>query len=364
VLVNQQRVNFYISHTRKGWPPAAEIACSPKEVDEPKPEAPPVAQKRQRVLDSEQLAEDIFDRQIIINPATRDAFFLQLAAALVGLPKFFLTEDEESRKRLLKDLRDLIEQYRLLGLRYDKVLAYLEEAELHLTALAYEPPLNRTPWQSENIAVETDSRSIARLLLPDARRYYNWLGSQLEGFGDVVELGGWLGSTTSSIAEGLSINRSFAGTIHVFDFFRWEGWMRRAFSQKSSVVHPAIAELKVGDNFINLFLEFCEPYKKFIEVRECVPENGSQAYVPFEWDGKPIELFVYDFGDDYASIKQAWEVFAPAFVPGKTVVTINSYGNLRAEELRRFCRDYRDVLKPIHKPRSLNKGFLFTGADS
>ena len=361
VLVNQQRVNFYISHTRKGWPSTGEIACNSMDVEEPKPEAPPVAQKRQRVLDSEQLAEDIFDRQIIINPATRDAFFLQLAAALVRLPKFFLTEDEESRKRLLDDLRDLIEQHGLLGLRYEKVLEYLKEAELHLTALAYEPPLNRTPWQSENIAVETDSRSIARLVLPDVRRYYNWLGSQLEGFGHVVELGGWLGATTSSIAEGLSINRCFAGAIHVFDFFRWEGWMRRAFSQKSSMVHSSIAELKVGDNFINLFREFCAPYKKFIEVRECIPENGSQAYVPFAWDGRPIELFVYDFGDSYESIKQAWDVFAPAFVPGKTVVTINSYGNLRAEELRRFCRDYRQVLKPIHKPRGLNKGFLFTG---
>jgi glycosyltransferase involved in cell wall biosynthesis len=365
VLVNEQRVNFYISHTRQGWPPAIEAGSTLNQITHPSPAATPAATKSKRVPDCEQLASDIFDRQVIMRPSTREAFFLQLASALVHLPQVFLSEDAPSRETMGAELRELIERYHSLSLEYDNILAYLQETEQHLTFLATEPQVERIAWQGEQL--EVAAHSITNLLPPDTRKYYKWLARNLGGFGEVVELGSWLGAVTSSIAKGLSSNTSFAKRrLHVYDSFLWESWMRRSIGDKLMTAHPALGALKVEEDFTNLFLEFCAPYKHFIEVRKCAVrfENDQQASLPpFDWDGMPIELFVYDFGQEYGSIKQAWNVFAPSFIPGKTVVAMNAYGNLRAEDLRRFCREYSHQLRPIHKPLGSNKGFLFTGQE-
>lgn len=369
VLVNEQRVNFYISHTRLGWPssadPASESAASAASAaPRVEPNAAAAARTR-RIPDCEQLATGMFDRAVIINHSTREAFFLQLASAFVRLTQFFTTEDAAARETMSAELGDLITRYDSLSLEYDHILDYLQDAQRHLASLALEPPLEKLAWRDEQSGAP--AQSVTSMLLPDTQKYYKWLGGRMGGFGDVVELGGWLGATTASLAEGLTANAEFAGRrVYVYDFFIWESWMRRSVGEKMMTAHPVLRGLQVGDDFTDLFLEFCAPYRHLVEARSCrAPSADAQAeessLPSLAWDGAPIELFIYDFGHEYSLVQQAWDVFAPAFIPGKTLVVFNSYGNQRAEDVRRFCREHRGQLKPVHKPLSPNKGFLFTG---
>jgi hypothetical protein len=364
VLVNEQRVNFYISHTRLGWPSSADPASqSAVAAAAPRVEPPTAATRARRIPDCEQLATGIFDRAVIINHSTREAYFLQLASAFVRLTQFFTTEEAAARETMLAELTELIERYDALSLEYDNILDYLRDAKQHLTSLASEPSPERLAWRDEQLGAHT--QAVTSMLFPDTQKYYKWLGGRLSGLGDVVELGGWLGAATASVAEGLTANAAFEGRrMYVYDFFLWESWMRRSIGEKLMTAHPALRGLQVGDDFTDLFLEFCAPYRHLVEARSCrAPSgNGEESSLPsLEWDGAPIELFVYDFGHEYSLIQQAWNVFSPAFIPGKTVVVFNSYGNQRAEDVRRFCRENRGRLKPVHKPLSSNKGFLFTG---
>jgi hypothetical protein len=124
--------------------------------------------------------------------------------------------------------------------------------------------------------------------------------------------------------------------------------------------------MKHGQDFLSLYLEFCAPYEHLVEARRSyVPGVGEEQQLtdlpPLAWHGAPVELFIYDLGHEYYLIKEAWDIFSPSFIPGRTTVVINPYGKTRTEELRRFYREHARQLKPIHKPASSTKGFLFVG---
>lgn len=364
VLVSEQRVNFYIDHTRKGWPAAVESDESSERAAAPQIEAavaaPTVAPK---LSDIEQLALDVFNREAVINPAAREGFFLRLSAAFLALPQFLVSEEAERRGALLSELRDLTEHHRALLLDRDELWTYLADAEQHVAHLASEPTPERTAWLGEELSA--DALNVPSMLVPDTRKYYRWLGRRLEGAGDVVELGCWLGSATASLADGLASNPSFAGRrLYAYDTFVWERWMERYLSEKLRAAFPVLETLKHNDDYTNLFLEFCAPYRHLVEPRKGYIQTagGRSLDLPLlEWGGGPVELFVYNLGHDYELLTRAWEVFAPSFIPGRTVFALNPYGNMRAEDLRRFCREHSHELKPVHKPASSMKGFLFTG---
>jgi hypothetical protein len=362
VLVSEQRVNFYLAHTRKGWPASDEFDDALERAAAPQAQAPVPPQPK--VSDIEQLALDVFNREAVINPVAREGFFLRLSAALVTLPHLFVSEDAPRREALLVELRDLIARYRVMSLDYDELWTYLTDAERHLAHLATEPTPERSAWRDEELSAH--AQSVPSMLFPETRRYYKWLGRRLDGSGDVVELGSWLGSATTSLADGIAANPSFVGRrLYAYDSFVWERWMDKYLPEKLRAAHPALQTLKLNDDYTNLFLEYCAPYRDFVEARKCYVQTSEGRGLPLpllEWGGGPVELFIYDLGHEYDLISQAWQVFAPSFIPGKTVVVFNPYGNMRAEELRRFCREHGHELRPLHKPASSTKGFLFTGA--
>lgn len=359
VLVSEQRVNFYISHTRKGWPASTELDAP---AARPAPPVQAIAAPP-RISDMEQLAMDVFNREAVINPSGRNGFFLRLSAALVSFPHFLVSEEASRRETLLWEFRDLLERYHDLSLDHDELLTYLADAEQHIAALASEPPMEKTAWQYEQLSAH--AQTVPSMLLSDTRKYYRWLGRRLSGAGDVVELGSWLGSATTSVADGIISNSSFASRrMYVYDSFEWERWMDKYLSEKMRAAHPVLQTLKFGDDYMNLFLEFCAPYRDFIEARKCYVQTseGRGLDLPLlDWAGGSVELFIYDLGHEHELITRAWEVFAPSFIPGKTILAFNPYGNMRAEELRRFCREHSHEMTPVHKPISSTKGFLFTG---
>jgi hypothetical protein len=195
------------------------------------------------------------------------------------------------------------------------------------------------------------------MLEVDAMRYYAWLGRTLEPAGEIVELGCWMGGSTACLAAGLRHNPTAHGRmLHVFDGFIWRDWM----SQYSD---PALAaRFRDGDCFQHAFVEYCAAFRDLLAVSQGrLPSDGG-TLPPIRWSGEPIGALIVDHSDRHDANVGAWEVFAPYFVAGRTIVVFNQYGNLRAEELRRFCRDHRHQLAPLHHLACSGRGFRFTGA--
>ena len=177
--------------------------------------------------------------------------------------------------------------------------------------------------------------------------------------GAIVEIGPWMGGSTFCLASGLRENtRLGAHKLHVFDSFIWRDWMAQFTTDP---ILPA--RYRDGDNFIEAFHKSCAAFHDIIEVTQCElsSEGESTGLLPLQWSGGPVGALVVDHSDRYEANSAAWTVFAPFFVPRRTIVVFNQYGNLRAEELRRFCRDHRSELAPLHHLACSGRAFRFTG---
>ena len=85
------------------------------------------------------------------------------------------------------------------------------------------------------------------------------------GTGEIVDLGTWLGSSTNSIAKGLSDNKKIQNKnkrIFAYDLFVWE---------ESLTPHVANTEYENtfhdGDDYKWLFLKLTNLYEPFIETK-------------------------------------------------------------------------------------------------
>lgn len=303
----------------------------------------------------EQLALDVFNRDIVFDFYGGESFFVRFIIALQNIQRFFWDENPSKRKKLLIELSDLIVRFEDLSLGCVELLDYLKETAEYINGLAAED-VDRHSWKGERLSDE--AQSLPSMLCLETRQYYKWLGSQLRGDGEIVELGSWLGSSTYALAEGKAGNILLTDRqIYSFDSFIWGTWMEK-YAGGRMQCFP-----RRGESYIDLFINLCSKYEHFINpIRFYLYAEGESGVLPpLEWNSKPIELFIFDIGHEYFLINEAWHVFAPFFLDGRTIVVFSPYGNARAEGLRRFCKERSYQLLPIHKPESAAKAYLFTG---
>lgn len=360
-LVNEQRVNFYIYHMRHGWPGSASgNGSGPKKVS-----APATISTLAETTDYQKLARELISHEKIISGAVTRGFSLRFMSAVVRQQDFFVNESARERELLMAEWDELVAVYQSLKLKDQALLDYANHAIQELRAADIPETIVRSGWSNEELSEHT--LSVPTTIALETKRYFKWLAARLQGIGEIVELGSWLGSGTMSLAEGMACNPAVAKQrIHVFDLFKWGAWMFRFISPHALTKFPALSLMKRGDDFLDLYLELCSPYKRLIEARRCYVRTDDEVgnnVGPLVWGRSPIELFVYDLGYDYYLIENAWEVFSPSFIPGKTIVAVNCYGNEEAREVRRFLEAHADQLRPIHKPASTAKAFLYTGGE-
>jgi hypothetical protein len=146
------------------------------------------------------------------------------------------------------------------------------------------------------------------MLSPEERQYLTWLTSEkYQGWGSIVELGVWLGSSSVSLAEGLR-RRGLSGTIHSFDLFRWETHMAK----------PTSIDLQVGDDFLPLYIQEIGEYSPWIRPREMDLMNAS-------WDGGPIEILFVDSAKTWDLISSILRGFGPHLVPGRSRIVLQDF---------------------------------------
>src|SRR5438105_3298797 len=79
------------------------------------------------------------------------------------------------------------------------------------------------PWRWLSLPAST----IPGMITAEEARYYLWVGRRYRGRGAVVELGCWLGRSTSFLVDGLRRSPGFSGRrLVVVDDFVWRSsWM-------------------------------------------------------------------------------------------------------------------------------------------
>ncbi len=128
------------------------------------------------------------------------------------------------------------------------------------------------------------------------------------GFGEVVDLGCFLGSTTIPLARGLAGNPAFSGRkIHSFDAFIWYESMDEAVSGAD------IGGLRPGDSFLGEFKRRTIEFEKIIEVHP-----GDLTMLG--WDNRPIEFLLVDSMKNWDLANAIFRNFYAYLVPNQSLV--------------------------------------------
>jgi hypothetical protein len=176
---------------------------------------------------------------------------------------------------------------------------------------------DRPPWSS----IEVEPTAIPGMLTLEERQYYNYIGQFYSGKGEAVELGPWLGCSTTSIISGLIRNPHFAGKkLHVYDDFVWRpDWMNDYV--------PKIEQLEKHQDFKSLFEKHTDPIKDSLttEKRRIVAYDGNEELPQLAWDKGPVEIMYIDCGRTLEG-NQAWyNIFCPSFLPGVTLLVMQDW---------------------------------------
>ena len=224
--------------------------------------------------------------------------------------------------------------------------------------------LERTPpWAAERV----ETRNIPGMVTDEEIQYYLWLGSLYTGLGHAVELGPWLGRSTTFILDGLKRSSHFKGRrLFAYDDFVW-----RASFMNDYV--PSAERLAEGADFLPIFQRYTSDYRDMIHVEACriLLEDRNQHVPPLAWDKGPVEFLFVDCGRTYLGNHAWFDVFRPSFVPGVTVIVMQDWRTHREVPRKpynhtlQFTEFLDEYLELIHETRKGGIGtFLWRGENS
>jgi tetratricopeptide (TPR) repeat protein len=166
---------------------------------------------------------------------------------------------------------------------------------------------SRREWSS---VLPPDSlKALPRMLSADEQRYLIWLTqARYEGWGAVVDLGCWLGSSSACLAEGLARSGK-QGLVHSFDLFRWDS----SYMERDSDLR-----LADGEDFMPEFLRLTQAWKARIRAQQVDLFN-------YQWNDGPIEILFVDAAKTWGLTNAILRSFGPHVVPGRTRVVVQDY---------------------------------------
>lgn len=130
-----------------------------------------------------------------------------------------------------------------------------------------------------------------------------------------VEVGAWLGAGTWALAQGLldaGAPKSGAPRLHVYELFK----MAASGAEKAK---KAGVDVRPGQNVYGLVKDTLAPIGLPIEWH---PGSTLDKVWPADW---PIGLYVDDASKSSALFQHALHMFAPAWVPGETVLILMDF---------------------------------------
>lgn len=166
----------------------------------------------------------------------------------------------------------------------------------------------------------------------------------------VVEVGCWLGASTSHIARRLE-ERDLSNPLHCFD--RW-----KACKYQIHKAAKAGVSLQPHQDLLPLFREN-------VHYAHLVPHKGEIRKV-CRWKQTPIGIYCDDASKQPANFLHVLKTFGPYWVPEQTVVVLcdltfcKNSPNDKHHCQPNFLARYPEVLKPWNPGRTYELAFLYT----
>ncbi len=284
-------------------------------------------------------------------------FVEELLTLAEQMQHFLMSESAHNRRRVLGLFCAFKERYCSQIRQYPLVDSFVQNIELTLS-LEDVGNVDRSSWIEEKL--HEDAAKVPNMLHEESFLYYNWLGRNYQGFGEIIEIGCWMGATTFTIGHGLSGNIKCQAEkrIHAFDSFVWN----EAFHKYRD--HETLKHLKTGDDFLPSFLEYTKRFSEYIVVHKHYFDSnrvsiGADEKVRLVGSNHSIEYLIQDICPDYGFNQYILQLFKFYFVDRKTLIVYGQYGNLFARQLRQFVADNGRHLIPTHKVRGNVKAFLY-----
>ena len=163
------------------------------------------------------------------------------------------------------------------------------------------------PWK--NLSLPAQLTRIRSMLSDEEKQYLMWLAAEkFEGWGAIVDLGPWLGSSSSAFAEGLK-RRGKPNKIFSLDLFKWEpGYMQ-------AIAHENLDE---GDDFLPLFMREIGDYTAWVE-----PQKQDLSH--YVWSSGPIEILFVDAAKTWELTNAIFRGFGAHLIPGRSRVVLQDF---------------------------------------
>jgi len=175
----------------------------------------------------------------------------------------------------------------------------------------------QAPWRG----LPVKPIAVPGMISHEETQYYEYIGTVYEGRGEVVELGPWLGKSTTHIVRGLEKNRKFDGKqLHVFDDFVWRAsWM--------DPHTPEDERLQNHADFSHLFKKYVEDVLPRLNVTRAKISNydGNETVPRIEWTHGPIEMMYIDCGRTVQANEGWFEIFSPSFIPDVSLLIMQDW---------------------------------------
>lgn len=176
------------------------------------------------------------------------------------------------------------------------------------------------PWQTDQRAVLDMPRGMlgrteGAMLHVLARDHYR-------GYGEIIDAGAFLGSSTYCLAKGLEENDRISrksGRLHSYDLFQlWQEQGETADYMADQLKQHF--DLAVGDDesTLHVFAANLGPLARHVRVHA---GDVTQA----RWSGRPVELLFVDIAKSLPIWKHVLKAFYPSLIPGVSVVVQQDY---------------------------------------
>ena len=164
--------------------------------------------------------------------------------------------------------------------------------------------------------------------MPERTTLRDWVALNWLGFGDIVEIGAFVGGSTTAILQGMEMTRH-PGTLHVYDVFKFPKGGHEDVYRGLVGVH--------SDSFRKVFDGITREWKDRLRV---VEGDASEQ----RWEGGKIEFLHFDCSISREFHEKIALEFYPHLMPQATLVH-QDYGYEKAP----FIAEIMDALDPWFK---------------
>ncbi|MDO1451014.1 hypothetical protein Q0590_32365 [Rhodocytophaga aerolata] len=183
------------------------------------------------------------------------------------------------------------------------------------------------------------------------RDYFEYYGKNIyAGYGEIVDLGCWLGSTTIPLLEGLIQNKRFVKSrkkIHAYDIFIWESWMNVANTDIDGKYKP-------GDSFVDEFIRRTANYSEYISVND-----GDLCKL--SWRGDNIEFLLIDAMKSWDLANCIVNDFFPCLIENKSYILHQDFAHYYTPWIHLIQYKFREYFTLIYDvPSSGSTVFKYT----